>query len=65
MTVSGTSTVYLSTTEGEFSIPFDLIKRNQLSGILRMIATCIKTDYSRDDFLALAAKPILKWMKAR
>ncbi|NQE06103.1 hypothetical protein C5S32_09560 [ANME-1 cluster archaeon GoMg1] len=56
MTFSGEWVVYLTTSEGEFSVPQEVINKNLLSNVLGVIETCIKGDYSEKEFEKLIEK---------
>jgi len=56
MTFSGEWVVYLTTSEGEFSVPQEVINKNLLSNVLGVIETCIKGDYSEKEFVKLIEK---------
>jgi hypothetical protein len=53
---SGELVVYLTTSEGEFSVPHGVINRNLLPNVLGVIETCIKGDYSEKEFEKLIEK---------
>lgn len=48
--------VYLTTSEGEFSVPHEVIDKNLLSNVLGVIETCVKGDYSEEEFEKLIEK---------
>ncbi len=47
---TGELEVYLTTSEGEFSVPHEVIDKNLLSSVLGVIETCVKGDYSEEEF---------------
>jgi SAM-dependent methyltransferase len=53
---SGELVVYLTTSEGEFSIPHEVIDKNLLPNVLGEIETCVKGDYSESEFEELIKK---------
>jgi len=53
---TGELEVYLTTSEGEFSIPHEVIDKNLLSNVLGEIETCVKGDYSESEFEKLIEK---------
>jgi SAM-dependent methyltransferase len=57
---SGELVVYLTTSEGEFSVPHEVIDRNLLSNVLGEIETCVKGDYSERDFERLLKKDFME-----
>ncbi|MBE0516422.1 MAG: hypothetical protein IBX41_03380, partial [Methanophagales archaeon] len=53
---SGELVVFLTTSEGEFSIPHEVIDKNVLPNVLGEIETCVKGDYSEREFEELIKK---------
>jgi hypothetical protein len=48
--------VYLTTSEGEFSVPHEVIDKNLLPNVLGVIETCVRGDYSESEFKKLIEK---------
>lgn len=55
---TGELEVYLTTSEGEFSVPHEVIDKNLLSNVLGVIETCVRGDYSESEFEKLIEKDI-------
>ncbi|MEA2051204.1 MAG: N-6 DNA methylase, partial [Euryarchaeota archaeon] len=55
---SGELVVYLTTSEGEFSVPQEVIDKNLLSNVLGVIDSCVKGDYTESEFEMLIEKDI-------
>ena len=53
---TGELEVYLTTSEGEFSVPHEVIDKNLLPNVLGVIETCVKGDYSESEFEKLIEK---------
>ena len=51
--------VYLTTSEGEFSVPQEVINKNLLSNVLDVIESCVRGDYSEKEFEKLIEKDIV------
>ncbi|MCK4398603.1 MAG: N-6 DNA methylase, partial [Methanophagales archaeon] len=58
MKFTGEWEVYLTTSEGVFSVPHEVIDKNLLSNVLGVIETCVKGDYSEEEFEKLIDKDI-------
>lgn len=56
VTFTGELEVYLTTSEGEFSIPHEVIDKNVLPTVLGLIETGVKGDYSESEFEELIKK---------
>ena len=56
MTFSGEWVVYLTTSEGEFSVPHEVIDKNLLPNVLGVIESCVKGDYREEEFEKLIEK---------
>ncbi|MCK4476214.1 MAG: N-6 DNA methylase [Methanophagales archaeon] len=55
---TGEWVVYLTTSEGEFSVPHEVIDKNLLSNVLGVVESCVKGDYSEKEFEKLVEKDI-------
>ncbi|MEA2065695.1 MAG: N-6 DNA methylase [Thermotogota bacterium] len=53
---TGELEVYLTTSEGVFSVPHEVIDKNLLPNVLGVIETCVKGDYSEEEFEKLIEK---------
>jgi len=53
---TGELEVYLTTSEGEFSVPQEVIDKNVLSNVLGVVESCVKGDYSEKEFEKLIEK---------
>ncbi|MDI6810863.1 MAG: N-6 DNA methylase [archaeon] len=53
---TGEWVVYLTTSEGEFSVPHEVIDKNLLSNVLGVIETCVRGDYTEEEFEKLIEK---------
>ena len=56
--LTGELVVYLTTSEGEFSVPQEVIDKNLLSSVLGVIDSCVKGDYTESEFEMLIEKDI-------
>ena len=58
MKFTGEWEVYLTTSEGVFSVPHEVIDKNLLSNVLGVIETCVRGDYIESEFKKLIDKDI-------
>jgi SAM-dependent methyltransferase len=55
---TGELEVYLSTSEGEFSVPYEVVDKNQLTHVLGVIETGLRGDYAVRDLERLLEKDL-------
>jgi len=55
---TGELEVYLSTSEGEFSVPYEVVDKNQLTHVLGVIETGLRGDYAVRDLERLLEKEL-------